>query len=89
MLELGIAILLILLNGLFALSELAIVSAHLLLDSFNLLDRPREVIRWVDRFMAQPRFMRDREFAGQMVSVVGALDAKTKTINVESITAVK
>jgi TolA-binding protein len=49
--------------------ELAIVSAHLLLDTLNLLDRPREVIRWVDRFMGLPRFMQDPTFAGQMVSL--------------------
>ena len=48
---------------------LAIYSANLLLDSLNLLDRPAEVVRWIDRFMANPAFMKDADFTRQLVSI--------------------
>jgi TolA-binding protein len=48
---------------------LAIYSAHLLLDTLNLLDRPTEVMRWIDRFMATPAFSRDADFTRQLVSI--------------------
>ena len=48
---------------------LAIISANLLLDSLNLLDRPAEVLRWIERFMANPAFMKDDGFARDLVSI--------------------
>ena len=48
---------------------LAIISANLLLDSLNLLDRPAEVVRWIERFMANPAFMKDDGFARELVSI--------------------
>jgi TolA-binding protein len=48
---------------------LAIYSANLMLDSLNLLDRPAEVVRWIERFMANPAFMKDTGFARDLVSI--------------------
>jgi tetratricopeptide (TPR) repeat protein len=49
--------------------ELAIYAAHLLLDTLGILDRHREVLRWIDRFLVQPRFREDVEFARQVTSI--------------------
>jgi TolA-binding protein len=48
---------------------LAVYSANLLLDSLNLLDRPAEVLRWIDRFTANPAFMKDAGFARDLASI--------------------
>ncbi len=48
---------------------LAIIAANLLLDSLNALDRPAEVLRWIDRFMATPALVRDAAFSRQLVSI--------------------
>jgi tetratricopeptide (TPR) repeat protein len=49
--------------------ELALYSANLLLDSLNIQGKPKEVIRWAERFMEMPQLMKDQEFAKQMVAL--------------------
>ncbi len=49
--------------------ELAEFSANLLTDSLNAQGKPREVARWVDRFMEMPELMKNPEFAKQMVKL--------------------
>ncbi|MCG5051688.1 MAG: tetratricopeptide repeat protein [Myxococcales bacterium] len=49
--------------------ELAVYSANLLLDSLNILGRTEELVKWVDRFVQNPKLMEDEEFRKQMVSL--------------------
>ncbi|MBN2573457.1 MAG: tetratricopeptide repeat protein [Deltaproteobacteria bacterium] len=49
--------------------ELAIYSANLLLDCFNIMKRYKELLATVEKYLRNPVLMKDEEFRKQMVSL--------------------
>ncbi len=50
-------------------NELAVYSANLLLDSLNAQGKTKDVITYVDKFLENPKLMKDPEFGKQMISL--------------------
>jgi tetratricopeptide (TPR) repeat protein len=49
--------------------ELAIYSANFLLDGLNIKKRYKDLLQWVEKFLANPVLMKDQGFRQQMVSL--------------------
>jgi len=53
-------------------TELAVISANLLMDALNILERPAEVLKWVNAFLTERKYallLEDEDFREQLIAL--------------------